>query len=88
MRNGIAVGRVLHTKVVTLDTTSKSLAFGFPPNIDTLARLKNIDLDLTADFQFFPFAVAQPELPQTLARLYPRLGEVTGGRFVNAARAA
>ena len=60
MRKRVTVRSVLHTKVMTLNTTGKTFTFAGSGNINTLPGFKLLNVKYSACFQVRTLVVVQP----------------------------
>src|SRR5690606_9934251 len=78
VRQRVAVRRVAHAEVPALDRALEALALGHALDVDQLADLENVGLDLAADFEVADLVGGDAQLPQAAAGLDLGLGQVAG----------
>src|SRR5690606_38936559 len=69
---------VAHAEVPALDRALEALALGHALDVDLLAHLEDVGLDLAAHLEAADLVVGDAELPQATARLHLGLGQVAG----------
>ena len=84
MRQRVAVRRVAHREVPTLDRALEALALRDAGDVDLLADREDFfGLELAADFELADFSRFEAELPQTATAFHLRLRVVAGERLVD-----
>src|SRR5690606_16998197 len=78
VRQRVAVRGVAHAEVPALDRALEALALGHALDVDLLAHLEDVGLDLAAHLEATDLVVGDAELPQATARLHLGLGQVAG----------
>src|SRR5690606_26329892 len=83
VRQRVAVRRVAHGEVPALDRALEALALGHALDVDHLADLEDVGLDLAAHFEAADLVVGNAQLPQAPAGFDLGLGQVTGFGLVD-----
>src|SRR5690606_19818861 len=83
MRQRVAVRRVAHLEVPALDRALEALALGHALDVDDLADLEDVGLDLAADAEVADLVVGDAQLPQATAGFDLGLGQVAGFGLVD-----
>src|SRR5690606_19404233 len=78
VRQRVAVGGVAHGEVPALDRALEALALGHALDVDDLARLEDVGLDLAAHLETADGIVGHAQFPQAAARLHLGLRQVAG----------
>src|SRR5690606_3103598 len=78
MRQRVAVRRVAHAEVPALDRALEALALGDTLDVDQLADLEDVGLDLAADLEVGDLVVSHAQFPQAAAGLDLGLGQMAG----------
>src|SRR3546814_5553210 len=71
-----------HLEVPALDRALEALALGHALDVDDLAGLEDVGLDLAADLEPADLVGFHAQFPQAAASFHLRLGEVAGLRLV------
>ena len=83
MRQRIAVGIALATKIMPLDSPAKPLTI-VVRDIHLLTHREQVRYrQLRADSDTLPFALIEAELPESASGLHSGFGQVADGRFVD-----
>src|SRR5690606_41143684 len=88
MRQRVTVGSVTHGEVVALDRALEAPALGHALDVDDLADLEDVGLDLAANGEVTELVVGNADLPQATAGFNLGLGVVAGQRLVDQRGAA
>src|SRR5690606_28090359 len=88
VRQRVTVGRVAHGEVVALDGALEALALGHALDVDLLAHLGDVGLELATDGETSGLGIGDAELPQAAAGFDLGLGVVAGQRLVHQRRTA
>src|SRR5690606_33772738 len=83
VRQRVAVRGVAHAEVPALDRALEALALGHALDVDQLADLEDVGLDLAAHFEVADLVVGHAQLPEATAGFDLGLGQVTGFRLVH-----
>src|SRR5690606_26118286 len=83
MRQRVAVRGITHGEAPALDRALEALALGHAGDIDHLADLEQVHLQLAADFVVADGVIGDAELPQATPRFDLRLCVVSGQRLAD-----
>src|SRR5690606_35704565 len=78
VRQRVAVRRVAHAEIPALDRALEALALGHALDVDDLADLEDVGLDLAADAEVADLVVGHAQFPQATTGLDLGLGQVAG----------